>query len=449
MEEAMQPRVVTPRLVVRNTFIDVEHGGGEGAMLRKCHSWSASGTSSQSQQSQESSSDSTHKHSLAAKHAKFALNCGDDGDGVDASVPREVGPAPVPAHFLFDSGPVPVEQLPQRPVHPFRDLRGMSSPQVHPHPIQSSTGMPPLQLAVTPFQRPQPPVNSFQRPSHSVSSTEETNDDQLEGFITALARSHSSEDGAEARHANRKCIPCVALIVTRACTRGDGCQYCHFSHEDNMNREQRPTKEMRIRCKQAIYSCIDGRSHDQQHTLDELQNLVATQAPFSRNYTVKLLRDSEWLETGDTSAFRTATSAAASSSSSRPAASSSTSQPAASTSLPRSSRSVSHVSGKGERQVGKQSKGPSTRDIPKGSSPRHQQPKGMSTAGKCMGAGEHSKGMPTGGKSMGTAQLPPGKHIGGKNMSTSERRHGMLTEGVSTSTGGKNSRQGPPLIIRL
>ncbi len=36
------------------------------------------------------------------------------------------------------------------------------------------------------------------------------------------------------RHEARKCIPCVALIVTKDCTLGAQCRFCHFSHEENL-----------------------------------------------------------------------------------------------------------------------------------------------------------------------------------------------------------------------
>eukprot|EP00930_Biecheleria_cincta_P078654 TRINITY_DN6620_c0_g1_i1.p1 TRINITY_DN6620_c0_g1~~TRINITY_DN6620_c0_g1_i1.p1 ORF type:complete len:492 (-),score=90.41 TRINITY_DN6620_c0_g1_i1:30-1505(-) len=240
-------------------------------------------------------------------------------------------------------------------------------------------------------------------------------------YATELTLSEAAQDASfivspeavspEALHANRKCIPCVAIVLTKDCRQGESCEFCHFSHEDNMNREQRPTKQMRLRCKQAISSCIDGGSADRQRLLDDLQNLLVDQAPFARNYTAKLLRDSQWLETGNSSGSRTATASSSSA-------------------LPASSATAQSQFGKG----GKQSKTSSPSEIvqgPASSRDYHQQEDQH----------QHQKGMSAGGKSMSTGGPSKGKFAGGRSMSAS-------MEGSRARTGG-TSGKGIPFVIQL
>lgn len=105
-----------------------------------------------------------------------------------------------------------------------------------------------------------------------------------------------------AAHEASRCIACVAFLINQECRLGDRCPFCHFSHAGITNREERrPTKEMRVKCKNAI-NRIQENVHDKQNMLEELQNLLATQSHFARNYTVKLLNDSKWREGRDASA---------------------------------------------------------------------------------------------------------------------------------------------------
>jgi len=206
-----------------------------------------------------------------------------------------------------------------------------------------------------------------------------------------------------------------------------------------MNREQRPTKGMRIKCKHSISSCIDGSKADRQSALDELQNLLITQAPFARNYTAKLLRDSQWLETVDSSVSGAATSVCPGRRFSWPrttstAASSSSCLPATSAASPQPVRSAAQAVGKGERQGGKQSKAASPWDVPQGPASReYQQEKQLY---------QHQQGIFEGGKSMSTGGQSTGTIAQGKNMITGGPSKGTSSGGrsMSTAKGGKNAR---------
>lgn len=168
---------------------------------------------------------------------------------------------------------------------------------------------------------------------------------------------------AETLHTARKCTPCVSLVVAKDCQLGRDCPYCHFSHEANLIKEQRPSKALRMKSKQAIEKCLKAGNPNKQNILEELQNHVVTQSPFARHYTVALLRDGQWLEIEDASRFQSATSTSSASSSwqatSALATSDSSSQPAASTA------SSSTKGGKRKGQIleatdkGKRSKGSS------------------------------------------------------------------------------------------
>jgi len=104
-------------------------------------------------------------------------------------------------------------------------------------------------------------------------------------------------------HESRECIPCVSSVVLKRCIWGHRCPYCHFSHLENMHRDQRPTSDMRVACKTAIRNCIETCRPNKEQMLIELQKVVNDQNAFHRNYTVKLLRDNQFIHTGDASAF--------------------------------------------------------------------------------------------------------------------------------------------------
>lgn len=105
-----------------------------------------------------------------------------------------------------------------------------------------------------------------------------------------------------AAHEDSRCIACVAFLIDQTCRLGDDCRFCHLSHSGTTNREERrPTKEMRVKCKNAI-NRIQENVHDKQSMLEELQNLLTTQSHSARKYTIKLLNDTKWREVGDASA---------------------------------------------------------------------------------------------------------------------------------------------------
>lgn len=134
-------------------------------------------------------------------------------------------------------------------------------------------------------------------PGETETAPNDDDDDSLERI--------KKYDPALYRHRIRTCVPCIALVVGQEC-RTSACPYCHLSHEDNMDRGQRPARAMRHKCKGQILSCIKEHWPNQSEVLKELQKLVQCQSSFSRNYTVSLLRDNQFLETGDTSAFKPA-----------------------------------------------------------------------------------------------------------------------------------------------
>eukprot|EP00930_Biecheleria_cincta_P003407 TRINITY_DN104341_c0_g1_i1.p1 TRINITY_DN104341_c0_g1~~TRINITY_DN104341_c0_g1_i1.p1 ORF type:complete len:255 (+),score=27.89 TRINITY_DN104341_c0_g1_i1:185-949(+) len=110
------------------------------------------------------------------------------------------------------------------------------------------------------------------------------------------------------RHELRRCIPCIELQLNQHCRNGRDCRFCHLPHDDNLVKEQRPTKEMRARCKKSICKCIEQHKSDNEQLIGELQRLVARQSPFLRHYTFKTLRDTTLFEAGDSSSLGTVSS---------------------------------------------------------------------------------------------------------------------------------------------
>lgn len=90
-----------------------------------------------------------------------------------------------------------------------------------------------------------------------------------------------------ALHAQRKCIPCASMEVTKTCSAGDGCRFCHISHEDH--KVQRPSKEIRSQCKKTLLELQKRYKDNDEERIEAIQQLLNTQSPYVRKYTVKLL----------------------------------------------------------------------------------------------------------------------------------------------------------------
>lgn len=89
------------------------------------------------------------------------------------------------------------------------------------------------------------------------------------------------------RHDANKCVPCVRLMLGKHCESQSSCSFCHLPHEERSL--VRPTKELRLRCKQSVTKVNSRYQHDQEAKLEAIQNLLANQAHHIRNYTIKLL----------------------------------------------------------------------------------------------------------------------------------------------------------------
>lgn len=447
----LTPGQVLPPGLVGGTL----HDSGPPPLYHEEPSDSWSTSTSESTSKSEESHDSTNQGALfLAKIARERRRIQSDeeatADGVDAAVPGDT-------HFIFEPHPVPVDGLQSilrnqngEKIPYSRDKREPSS-QAH-QGTASSASAPPQsahsrsdaavqtissQRRGVPPPPPEPPVQTLQmrEPAQALQQAPlPVGEDSVR--LNDMA---TDDAGAEQRHTSRKCTPCVALIVTKHCQTGDHCQYCHFSHEDNMNREQRPPKEMRIRCKQAIAARIEESRPDKSNMIARLQDLVASIAPFSRNYTVKLLRDSQWLETGDSSAFWTSSTAS----------SSSTSQPATPAPPAMHGNMPARV-GKGESRGpgGKPQKGSSPKGAPQRGyqhpEPHYQLAKG---GGKNSKTGD--KGMPTEGKGPSTGGQSKGKPMGGKTIRLSDLSSEMFQEVSNVSSFGQSSWKGQTLIMRL
>jgi len=119
----------------------------------------------------------------------------------------------------------------------------------------------------------------------------------------------AEDDIATSRHRVRKCVPCIASVAGKECRLGADCPYCHLPHGDNMDREQRPSRAMRSKCKRSITDCVEASKAYQKNILDELQNLVVGEPAYARNYIVSLLRDEQWFEPGTAAAGASSSSA--------------------------------------------------------------------------------------------------------------------------------------------
>lgn len=159
--------------------------------------------------------------------------------------------------------------------------------------------------------------NSTKRDFFSASHTKRAlvaindggSDDDLDAEVPADASASHPEGQSQLpesvvhRHEVRRCIPCIELQVVKHCRKGRDCRFCHLPHDDSMVKEQRPTKEMRDRCKNSISKCIEQNKDNKQLMVEDLQKLVARQSPFLRHYTVKMLRDIKVFEIEDSSSF--------------------------------------------------------------------------------------------------------------------------------------------------
>lgn len=98
-------------------------------------------------------------------------------------------------------------------------------------------------------------------------------------------------DALQAKHDSRKCVPCVNIVLHKQCSLGSDCDYCHLNHDGPLT--QRPSKEIRKRCKQAVMK-VDARyRHSEQDRTTALQEVLSQQNPFMRNYIVKILGSEE------------------------------------------------------------------------------------------------------------------------------------------------------------
>eukprot|EP00930_Biecheleria_cincta_P016861 TRINITY_DN13574_c0_g1_i1.p1 TRINITY_DN13574_c0_g1~~TRINITY_DN13574_c0_g1_i1.p1 ORF type:complete len:340 (+),score=23.27 TRINITY_DN13574_c0_g1_i1:66-1085(+) len=207
----------SPRLVVRNTFIDVDH---RALLPRRARTWDASYPSTWSQESGD----------LPLRPATRRMDPSDAGESGEES---------------SDAG------------------ESEESDQS----VDSSESHPSAAL-------------------ESAQSTEE------------VAQSSDEDDDAAAYlHRNRKCVPCVASVVTKECRAVAECRYCHLSHEANMEQGQRPAKQLRNKLKREILRCRDDNWPDLPNMLDALQALAVRESAFERNYVVSVLRDGQFLQT--------------------------------------------------------------------------------------------------------------------------------------------------------
>lgn len=90
----------------------------------------------------------------------------------------------------------------------------------------------------------------------------------------------------------RRCIPCALMEVKRYCKDGENCRFCHMSHDDH--KMQRPGKEVRVQCKEALKELMDRNFDSEQDREAAIQSLLDRQSPFVRKYTHKLLGESKF-----------------------------------------------------------------------------------------------------------------------------------------------------------
>lgn len=95
-----------------------------------------------------------------------------------------------------------------------------------------------------------------------------------------------------ALHEARRCIPCALMEVKRYCKDGENCRFCHMSHDDH--KMQRPGKEVRVQCKEALKELMDRNFDSEQDREAAIQSLLDRQSPFVRKYTHKLLGESKF-----------------------------------------------------------------------------------------------------------------------------------------------------------
>eukprot|EP00930_Biecheleria_cincta_P084063 TRINITY_DN7355_c0_g1_i1.p1 TRINITY_DN7355_c0_g1~~TRINITY_DN7355_c0_g1_i1.p1 ORF type:complete len:393 (+),score=58.69 TRINITY_DN7355_c0_g1_i1:22-1179(+) len=131
--------------------------------------------------------------------------------------------------------------------------------------------------------------------------------------VKQLPPKPKSNDPLVARHEARKCIPCVQLVITKSCSVGSTCTYCHLDHGGPL--VQRPSKEIRKRCKQAVLKVEVRHEGNEEERIAAMQELLCHQNPFMRNYIVKILgNDEDGEERGASSSQAQARDPAASSS---------------------------------------------------------------------------------------------------------------------------------------
>eukprot|EP00930_Biecheleria_cincta_P073963 TRINITY_DN6120_c0_g4_i1.p1 TRINITY_DN6120_c0_g4~~TRINITY_DN6120_c0_g4_i1.p1 ORF type:complete len:265 (-),score=46.56 TRINITY_DN6120_c0_g4_i1:134-901(-) len=89
------------------------------------------------------------------------------------------------------------------------------------------------------------------------------------------------------RHDDKRCIPCASMEVVGTCRDGSDCRFCHLSHADH--KIQRPSKEIRLRCKRELKALMDRHQHSEQDKMVAIQHLLSQQTSYVRQYTYKLL----------------------------------------------------------------------------------------------------------------------------------------------------------------
>eukprot|EP00930_Biecheleria_cincta_P006511 TRINITY_DN107532_c0_g1_i1.p1 TRINITY_DN107532_c0_g1~~TRINITY_DN107532_c0_g1_i1.p1 ORF type:complete len:299 (+),score=37.19 TRINITY_DN107532_c0_g1_i1:34-930(+) len=99
--------------------------------------------------------------------------------------------------------------------------------------------------------------------------------------------STQSADPMTSRHDTNKCVPCVQLVLGNACSHGNSCSFCHLSHQGPLL--QRPSKELRKRCKILLMRAAQRHPGDEESRIAAIQELLSRQNNFMRNYTIKIL----------------------------------------------------------------------------------------------------------------------------------------------------------------
>eukprot|EP00930_Biecheleria_cincta_P076685 TRINITY_DN6389_c0_g1_i1.p1 TRINITY_DN6389_c0_g1~~TRINITY_DN6389_c0_g1_i1.p1 ORF type:complete len:276 (+),score=36.46 TRINITY_DN6389_c0_g1_i1:33-830(+) len=76
-------------------------------------------------------------------------------------------------------------------------------------------------------------------------------------------------------HYSGQCVPCIHLLNSNSCARGDKCRFCHLPHVDAKKSRRRPCKSTRNRCKAALDLLEEKYKDDPETKAQELQNLMA------------------------------------------------------------------------------------------------------------------------------------------------------------------------------